>query len=261
VTNKKIYFSFCNDSNIDCSNISKDADQRGAAILRDEDTKECVLLTTPNWNEAEVTYVNNKLDRSRDYLRLSWEGQEPCPDDGTRNLGFSMDVICTDATDPGDLRYYYSGGYSDGTCQIRTVFESKLGCAIVSYREVFEFLSKNYYIFGTILIVLGILLLLFGFRLLLVSLFLGGVVTTVLVAAIIAFQFIITKNTEQYVLWIILGIALVLGCIVGYALVKFKKGGIFILAAIAGLCIALILNSAVFRYAQSKALFWVVIGA
>mmetsp|Transcript_1713 Transcript_1713/g.1669 ORF Transcript_1713/g.1669 Transcript_1713/m.1669 type:complete len:173 (+) Transcript_1713:520-1038(+) len=172
-----------------------------------------------------------------------------------------MDVICTDATDPGDLRYYYSGGYSDGTCQIRTVFESKLGCAIVSYREVFEFLSKNYYIFGTILIVLGILLLLFGFRLLLVSLFLGGVVTTVLVAAIIAFQFIITKNTEQYVLWIILGIALVLGCIVGYALVKFKKGGIFILAAIAGLCIALILNSAVFRYAQSKALFWVVIGA
>lgn len=131
----------------------------------------------------------------------------------------------------------------------------------MSYREVAEFLSDNYIIFGSILIVLGFFLLIFGYRLLLVALFISGVIATVLAAAVISFQFFINKNTEQYVLWIILGVSFVFGCIVGYALVKFRKGGLFILSAIGGVCIALILNSAVFRYAQSKALFWVVIGA
>lgn len=206
--NREVFFSFCNDSEIPCSNP---IDDPGSALIRDKDSQVCTRITSPSWEDATVTYVKNDLDRTRDHLRLSWEGRDPCPADATRNLGFAIDLVCTDAETQDDVRFFYTGGLQDDSCQVRTAFESKLGCAIVSYREIAEWLSDNYIVFGAILIVLGFFLLFFGYRLILVALFLATVLVTVLAAGVIAFQVVLQKDTEQYVLWVILGVAFIIG--------------------------------------------------
>lgn len=72
VVNTFAYFSFCNDSNITCTNV--DPQYRGPALIRDDTSNECIRVTSDNWNDVKVTYVKNKEDRSKDYLRLNWTG-------------------------------------------------------------------------------------------------------------------------------------------------------------------------------------------
>ena len=256
VSNKRIYFSFCNDCDIECVNKP---DQIGSALLRDETTKECTRVSSDKWTDVRVVYVENELDKTRDYLRLIWENGDECPY-GTEGWEYSIDVVCSDV-DIDDSRFFYTGGYEDGSCRIRTQFESKIGWAIISYRGLTDFIDKNRIVFGVILIVLGACLTVLGYRLILVSLFIAGVLATVGAAGIVAYQFFITKDTPDYAIWITLGVALVVGCLVGYALVRLRKIGVFILSILGGVWLGLILNNAVIRYTQSKVLLWVAIGA
>lgn len=103
------------------------------------------------------------------------------------------------------------------------------------------------------------MLVFIGYRLILVTLFLSGVLATVLGAGVIAYQFFITNDTAEYVIWIVLVAAVLVGCVFGYGLVKLRKAGIFVLSCLGGVCLGLILFNAVFRYAESKIIFWVVI--
>ena len=126
VSNQNIYFSFCNDAQISCNNAG-DIGDPGSALLKDETTGDCTPITTESWEDATPTYVKNDLDRSRDYLRLTWDGRTPCPSNTNVNLGYAIDVICTDAVEAEDVRFYFAGMTGEDSCTIRTVFESKLG--------------------------------------------------------------------------------------------------------------------------------------
>ena len=155
--------------------------------------------------------MENELDKSRDYLRLKWTGGDPCdnspnPED---TWGFSIDVVCSDVAIE-DSRFFYIGGFKD-SCRIKTQFESKLGCAIVSYRQISEFFYNNRIIFSIVLISLGFFLTFFGYRIILFTMFLCGVIATILACSVVAYQFFITENTPQYVFWIVLGGSAILG--------------------------------------------------
>mmetsp|Transcript_7896 Transcript_7896/g.9040 ORF Transcript_7896/g.9040 Transcript_7896/m.9040 type:complete len:95 (-) Transcript_7896:744-1028(-) len=94
-------------------------------MLRDEDTKECTLVSSDKWEDVKLVYVENDLDKSRDYLRLIWKNGDACPfNDG--GWEFSIDVICADV-DIDESRFFYLGGFSDRSCRVRTQFESKIG--------------------------------------------------------------------------------------------------------------------------------------
>jgi len=254
--NNYLYFSFCNDSNITCSNVGND---RGSALIRDVRDQKCIRVTSDNWNDVSVEYVDNELDTDRDYLRLSWTGADKC-DFSTKQdelWQFTIDVVCSDVAIE-DSRFFYTGGF-DETCHVKSQFESKLGCAIVSYNQVWRFLDSNRVIFAIVLIVVGFFLAIAGYRIFIVSLFLAGLLATVAAVMVLAYQFILSKGSKQYVFWIILAVSIVLGALVGYAVARFRKVGVFLLACWGGACLGLLLNNAVMRYAESQALFWVVI--
>ena len=201
--NQYIYFSFCNDSNITCSNLTPQ-DVRGSAIMADatdEDNLVCTRVSSDNWNDVNITYVESPLDRTRDFLRLSWNGIDSCPNYPDEKWRFSIDVVCSDIAIE-DSRFFYIGGFDDDTCKIRTQFESKLGCAIVSFSQIWTYLNNNLTIFAIILIVVGVFLCLAGYRILIVTMFIAGFLATVVVLLIVVVQFIITPNTAQYVFWI-----------------------------------------------------------
>ena len=228
------------------------------ADATDEDNLVCTRVSSDNWNDVNITYVESPLDRTRDFLRLSWNGIDSCPNYPDEKWRFSIDVVCSDIAIE-DSRFFYIGGFDDDTCKIRTQFESKLGCAIVSFSQIWTYLNNNLTIFAIILIVVGVFLCLAGYRILIVTMFIAGFLATVVVLLIVVVQFIITPNTAQYVFWIWLGVSVVIGGLVGFAVAKYRRVGVFWLAFWGGAWLGLLLNNAVIRYTDSQALFWVVI--
>jgi hypothetical protein len=256
--NLDVYFSFWNDSDIECTNP---LDDRGSALLVDSSKPgelDCTRISSNNWNDVNVTYVENPIDRSRDYLRLTWEGPDPCPF-ASGNWSYSIDVVCSDVS-VEDSRFFYTGGY-DPSCRIKTQFESKLGCAIVSFNQLWTYLKENQTVFAIILIVVGVFLSFLGYRIIIISLFIAGFLATIVVLMIVAVQFIVKPNTPQYVFWIWLAVSGVIGALLGFVVAKYRRVGIFLLACWGGACLGLLLNNAVMRYAESEALFWIVICA
>lgn len=165
----------------------------------DPDALVCTRVSANNWNDVNVTYVENPIDRKRDYLRLVWEGEDECKF-GSGNWQFSIDVVCSDVS-VEDSRFFYIGGY-DESCRIKTQFESKLGCAIVSFNQLWTYLKDHQTVFVVILIVVGVFLALLGYRIIIISLFIAGFLATIVVLMIVAVQFIVKPNTPQYVFWI-----------------------------------------------------------
>lgn len=255
---KSLYFSFCNDNDIECSNLGP-SDVRGSVMLRDNANgqKICTRISSDKWNDVTVKYITNELDRKRDYLRLSWNGIDKCDFDPEQIWSFTIDVVCSDVAIE-DSRFYYTGGY-DKSCHIKSQFESKLGCAIVSYSVISDFLNQNRTIFAISLIVAGAFLCVAGYRIILITIFLATILVTVGVTALIAFNFFVTLETKHLYLWLILAGSIILGIILGALMYKFRRIGICIIAFCGGVCIGFILNNAVMRYAESNTLFWIVL--
>ena len=68
-----------------------------------------------------------------------------------------------------------------------------------------------------------------------------------------------SSNTSPVVGWITLGVSVLLGIIVGLILAKISRIGVAVLAGWGGVCLALILWSAVLYKVNSQVVFWIVI--
>lgn len=254
----RVYFTFCGDVGITCSNFGAE-DLTGPALLavpnEGEDTFTCTRLSSKDWEDVKVEYQKSgDGDRKKDYLRLNWEGGQQCP--AGKDWEFTIDVLCTDNEEPPFLTY--EGGFDD-TCHVKTSFNSRLGCAIVNFNIIWDFLQDNEYIFAGVLLALGLFLLLVGYRLLIITLFIAGCIAATAALVILSYQWIVPDDAENYIGWVVLGVSFVIGCFVGFIVAKYRKFGVFCLAVWGGVTLGLLLNNAVMRYADSQALFWVVI--
>lgn len=89
-----IYFSFCDDTQVDCSNI-KQEDLKGSAILKDEITGTCTRISSSKWEDATVALVSSPAGWKDDYLSLTWNGLDDCPFGATtgQKWQFTVDIV------------------------------------------------------------------------------------------------------------------------------------------------------------------------
>lgn len=112
--------------------------------------------------------------------------------------------------------------------------------------------------FGTGFIVIGLFLAFLGKKLFNIALF---IVTTIIVAGLILFIFYATflqDNTASWVSWTVVSIAILLGLLGGYLMLKIEKFGGALLAGWGGFCLGVLLNETVLYLANSAVLFWCV---
>jgi len=201
---KLLFFSFCNDSNITCSNLQDQT--RGSVLIRDKNTLNCIRVSSDNWDDAKVQYIKNPLGSSLDYLRLNWTGIDDCPfsqkPDGEK-WKFSIDIVCIDS-DYSNFTYTYTGGYNQD-CKVRAQIQNKIGCAVVNFNKIWEFFEANMTIFAIVLIVSGLFLTIAGYRIVIVTLFMVGVIVTCGGITTVSYLFIIPKDAKNYVGWIVIG--------------------------------------------------------
>jgi len=108
------------------------------------------------------------------------------------------------------------------------------------------------------MIPIGFFLGLFGKKIFTATLFIIGTLVTFFVVSLIFYTTFLSSEQEAWVNWVVFIGCIVLGLLVGYLLAKCQRLGGALLGGLAGFMLGLALNTAIFVYAESEPLFWVV---
>lgn len=121
-------------------------------------------------------------------------------------------------------------------------YKSKQGCAIVSLSKFFDLMDKYFYIWGAVLIVLGLILAFFGNKAINFVIYVVTALAFFLIICNLFFSWFMDKVHQEWVQWTFIVIIAILGNVVGYFLVRFRKYGIAILAGCCGAIIGFIIS-------------------
>lgn len=120
-------------------------------------------------------------------------------------------------------------------------------------------MNKYVGLWGALLIAVGITLCLFGRKLFKPTICLVGTAAFVFMSLMFFYSVFFNTNTKAYVGWVVLGVSVVVGTIVGIFLAKVSRAGVAVLAGWGGLCLGLILYSAFLYKTESQYVFWITI--
>lgn len=144
------------------------------------------------------------------------------------------------------------------TCAYETYIKGPGACPVYSTDAIFVFLQQYSWLWGIMMIVVGLFFAFFGRKLFLAALFTG---TTIVVAGLILIIFystFLSSNTKTWVGWVVLLCSVVAGLICGFLMLKASRLGAAILAGWGGFMVGIALNQTVLYTTHSKATFWTV---
>jgi len=106
---------------------------------------------------------------------------------------------------------------------------------------------------------IGLFITFFGLKLFHISVFLISAVAGTLICLILFFEFV-KFGPQDWILYVILGASIIIGCAKGYLVVKFEKFGFFLLGAYLGVVGGLFLfNAIIAHFANSAVPFYVTL--
>jgi hypothetical protein len=126
-----------------------------------------------------------------------------------------------------------------------------------------DFLSTYKYPFIGGFTLLGLFFMFFGLRLFNFTIFLITAVGGTLVSGILFFE-LVKFGSQAWVLWVIFGACVIIGCVLGYLAIAFEKLGFFGLGAALGVVGGLLLyNTVLIHFMQDggsqNAIFYAII--
>jgi hypothetical protein len=200
---------------------------------------------TTNYQEG-LTFVHNG-------------GNVVCPNAPGKFYELQVMVYCDkDASTP--VVNFVKQVESANGCFYEVEVRADQGCSVFSTNKIWDWLDNNRYIFGAFLIAFGFFVGLFGLRLFKPTICLVGTLVGLCLFSIIAVSIWFKASTPLWAGWVVFGVSLVLGMVLGLILAKLSKLGVAVLAGWGGFCLGLILYSA-FIYKidnDKKVAFWVV---
>ena len=102
-------------------------------------------------------------------------------------------------------------------------FESKEACPKANFYEVWKILNENYWIFGVLMITMGLFLNFLGAKFVIFTIFIFTCLITILFFFILMFQYILPSGAKPEIVWVVLGMSVILGTILGYFVAKYKN--------------------------------------
>ena len=114
----------------------------------------------------------------------------------------------------------------------------------MSFNQLINFINEHSTLFAIIFGVSGVFLVLFGLQLFKATVFIIAAVVGSLFVGTLFFAFT-DLGTEQWILWIILAVAIIFGLVLGYLAVKFKRFAYFAIGAGFGVVAGFILYNAI----------------
>jgi hypothetical protein len=128
----------------------------------------------------------------------------------------------------------------------KLIFESPEACPKANFFNVILTIKQNVWIFGIATILIGVFLAFFGAKFVIVTIFIFTCSTTILFFFLLMFQFILPAGSKPEIVWVVLGISIVIGIVVGYYTAKYKD---VLLAIIVGAFTGFILGNILYNTA------------
>jgi hypothetical protein len=113
--------------------------------------------------------------------------------------------------------------FNKDQCNNTFEFMTKESCPKINFYVIWEFVNRFSFIFGALLIIIGIFEAFYGAKVVIVTVFLVTSMATITVVFIFLFQFIIPSGGNPNIVWVVLGISSILGIFLGYIVSKYNK--------------------------------------
>ena len=123
---------------------------------------------------------------------------------------------------------------------------SKDACPRLTLGTLWTFFNKNYYIFGLLMMGLGVFLMIAGGRYYKFVMFITGQATIAGFILIVMFGQVYPTNSPMWVVWLTLIVSLGMGAGIGYATQKWARIGVLLIGTWIGGLLGAILYSLVF---------------
>ena len=136
------------------------------------------------------------------------------------------------------------------------IADSKAACPDASLNALWKVISSNKYVMGIIFILIGTFVCFLGRKLFAPILFIAGILLGVALVWIICYSTFLSNNSKGWVFWLVLGISILIGLLIGCLLFKLSRIGAFLLAGWGGYCLALLLYNAFLYKINSQVFFW-----
>ena len=115
---------------------------------------------------------------------------------------------------------------------------------MASINAIWSFLDQYTGLWGIMFIIIGLGLNFLGKKLFKPTICLVGAAAFVAISLLFFYSVVLNTNTKTWVGWVVLGLSVVVGTVVGVFLAKVVKAGVAVLAGWGGVVIGLILYSA-----------------
>lgn len=222
------------------------------------DDAKCYDLASNDSNNGKGQRTRDSDDDDDDEdggLTVSYDGGESCMEQDNDHYSLDIQVFCTDDDDNnrGPQIIKREG------CRYTVRVYDEQGCYVFDTNPLIRFLKKYSYVLGAFLILIGFVVALFGKPLFKPTICLVGTLVFMIALSLFIFSIFFTRNTPDWAGWLVFGISLVIGSIVGLILAKLSKLGVAVLAGWGGFCLGMILYSS-FMYrldGDKHILFWI----
>jgi len=141
-------------------------------------------------------------------------------------------------------------------CQYKVSFSSKKACPSFSTNAMWIFLEDYNWLWGIFFVVGGIFLCLLGRKAFVAAIFIITAFATAFLIMLAFYSLFLRDTTAQWVGWVVLCCAAIIGIIVGVLMTRLQRIGAALLAGWGGFMLGLLINETFLYKTQSEVLFW-----
>lgn len=213
--------------------------------LHKESTSTCSYASTTSIDSitsGQFEYKNGETN-----FALTYTNDDTC---------LTVVMLCdSDLADPVGSPIYTNG---TGSCATYTELSWSKSCPVYSLNSLVTLVLDYKWIFGIVAIAVGFFFTFFGLALIKVVVFLIGISFTVFAIIILFYGTFMKDNNEAWAFWLILSLSAILGCLIGFLMVKGIRFGAAILCGCGGFMLGILINEMWLYIYGSQALFWCV---
>jgi len=145
----------------------------------------------------------------------------------------------------------------DQACPNVITMTSSSVCSVYSIGAFMQLFETYWWLFGTICLVSGFFLALFGRALLRIVLFIIGLFGTVFLVIVIFYSTFLNDQTADWVFWTVLAGSALVGALIGFLFTKLARFGGAVLAGFGGFLVGMVIFEAWLYMYELEWLLWV----
>lgn len=254
-------FSFCENTLKSCdsgNSTSQVVMIKKSLLLK---TEECVKLAGSIDNGNKWSLINS-TDPSEGFV-INFNSEEGCTtgflETEKKNYTTTFQMKCNKWMAKGKVNVTKYTNFDSDACEKTVVIESLSGCPEGNIYAIWTLLQKYKIFFGAALIILGLFEIFLGAKLMIITLFIATCIVTI---TVIFLLILLIFNPSTVVVWIILGVSLLGGIVLGYFVAKYKRAVLgFLLGGYMGYILGLLLYNVAFIHIQYNPtmIYWMTI--